>query len=79
MPPPPPGYVQQPAHIQVSQLPVTPKRKRKPWWFWLIVVLALLLFEPVRIFGFVLLLFWIVAIGMMPHVAVIKTMARGGD
>lgn len=69
MPPPPPSYT------VVSPIPGTvaqPRRKRR-WWLWLIVALAFLLFEPVRIMGCVLIFFWICAIGMMPHVAVLKT------
>ena len=38
------------------------------------VAVAFCLFEPVRILGCVLVLFWICAIGMMPHVAVVKTL-----
>jgi hypothetical protein len=69
-PPPPPR-----PHIRVSQLPTPPRRVR--WWLVITVVVltmcAALLFEPVRILAVVLLFFWIAAIGMMPHVAVIKT------
>lgn len=66
---PPPVQVQ--PVTQVSGIPVTPRRKRR-WWLLLVWAIAFLLFEPVRILGITLLFFWILAIGVMPHVAILK-------
>lgn len=43
--------------------------------FWIVVLccsIAALLFEPVRILFVTLTFFWIMSIGLMPHVAVMK-------
>lgn len=71
LPPPQPPQVV----IPVSGLPTTPKRGKR--WPWLVIFLVLCVFEPVRILGITLVFFWILAIGLMPHVAIMKV-ATGG-
>ena len=39
-----------------------------------VFIVLFLFFEPIRIFGTLLVFFWIVAIGMLPVVAVFKVM-----
>ena len=62
--------------VTISQLPVAKRMSRKRFWPMMGAFIFLcLLFEPVRILGVMLLFFWIVAIGVMPHVAVLKVMS----
>lgn len=79
-PPPPPGYRLTPAQplTRVSQLPQRPAPRRKRFWLCMLAFIFLcLLFEPIRILGVMLLFFWILAIGVIPHVAVLKVMTGG--
>lgn len=42
-----------------------------------VFIVLMVVFEPVRILGCVLFFFWVLAIGVMPHVAVLKVMTGG--
>lgn len=62
-----------PPVTRVSQLPVAKRMNRKRFWLLLLAFTAVaLVWEPARILGCVLVFYWVLAIGIMPHVALMK-------